>query len=52
MWCTTRFTYWSRIFNIFINDLFYILEYFILYNYDENTAFHSSDDVDELVCQL
>ncbi len=39
--------------NIFINDLFYILEYCLLYNYaDDNTASHSSDDVDELICQL
>ncbi len=38
---------------VFINDLFYILEYCILYNYaDDNTASHISDDVDELVCQL
>ncbi len=42
-----------RIFNIFINDFFYIFEYCILYSYaDDNTASHSSDDVDELVCQL
>ncbi len=42
MWCTTRFT-----FNIFIKDLFYIIEYCIFYNYaDDNTASHSSDDVD------
>ncbi len=41
------------IFNIFINDLFHILEYCILYNYaDDNTASHSSDDVEELVCEL
>ncbi len=41
------------IFNIFINDLFYILEYCILYNYaDDNTASCSSNSVDELVCQL
>ncbi len=42
-----------RFFNIFINDLFYILEYCILYNYaDENSASHSSDEEDEHVCQL
>ncbi len=34
-------------------NFFYILEYCILYNYDDdNTASHSSDDVDELICQL
>ncbi len=39
--------------NIFINDLFYILEYCRLYNYaDDNTASHSADDVEELVCEL
>ncbi len=42
-----------HIFNIFINDLSYILEYCILYNYaDDNTASHRTDDVDELICQL
>ncbi len=42
-----------QIFYIFINDLFHILGYCILYNYaDDNTASHSSNDVDELVCQL
>ncbi len=41
------------IFNIFINNLFYILEYCVLYNYaDDNTASHSSEDVDELVCEV
>ncbi len=43
----------THIFNIFINDPFYILEYCILYNYaNDNTASHSSDGVHELVCQL
>ncbi len=42
-----------HIFNIFINDLFYILEYSILYNYaDDNNTSHSPDDVDEFICQL
>ncbi len=41
------------IFNIVINDLFYIFEYCILYSYvDDNTTSHSSDDVNELLCQL
>ncbi len=41
------------IFNIFINNLFYILECCTLHNYaDDNTVSHSSDDIDELLCNL
>ena len=41
------------LFNIFINDLFYVIEKSTLYNYaDDNTMAHSKNNITDLNCEL
>ncbi len=38
------------LFNMFINDLFYVIEYCSMYNFaDDNTVSHIDDDVNQVV---
>ncbi len=40
----------SYLFNIFINDMFYVLEQSTLYNYaDDNIVSHTSDEANDLM---
>ncbi len=41
------------IFNIFINDLFYVIEYCSMYNFaDVNTISHIDEDVNQVVSKV
>ncbi len=41
------------LFNIFINNLFYVIDYCSMYNFaDDNTVSHIDEDVNQVVCKV